>query len=85
MYLTLYLYSAWSSGGIIPPFQIFPGERFSYNPLDGAVKGACFGRSSNGWITTELFYRWVTNHFSVAIRRDRPVVLLFDGHTINTH
>ena len=28
-----------------------------------------------------MFYGWVANHFSVAIRRERPVVLLFDGHT----
>lgn len=32
-----------ASGGITPPFHIFPGERFSYNPLDGAVEGAYFG------------------------------------------
>ena len=33
-----------ASGGIIPPFHIFSGERFSYNPLEGAVEGAYFGR-----------------------------------------
>ena len=29
-----------ASGGIIPPFLTFPGERFIYNPLDGVAEGA---------------------------------------------
>ncbi len=70
-----------ASGGIIPPFHIFPGERFSYNPLEGGVEGVYFGRSSKGWITTQLFYGWVANHFATRIGRDRPVLLLFDGHS----
>ena len=70
-----------ASEGIIPPFHIFSGERFSYNPLEGAVEGAYFGRSPNGWITTELFYGWVANHFATQIGPRRPVVLLFDGHS----
>ena len=70
-----------ASGGIIPPFHIFSGERFSYNPLEGAY----FGRSPNGWITTELFYGWVANHFATQIGPRRPVVLLFDGHSTQYH
>ena len=70
-----------ASGGIIPPFHIFPGERFSYNPLEGAVEGAYFGQSPNGWITTALFYGWIANHFATQIGPKRPVVLLFDGHS----
>ncbi len=61
--------------------QITTGERFNYNPLEGAVDGAYFGRSSNGWITTELFYGWVANHFTPRLGHDRPVVLLFDKHS----
>ena len=59
-----------ASGGIILPFHIFPGERFSYNPLEGGVEGAYFGRLSNGWIITQLFYGWVANHFAAQIGRD---------------
>ena len=43
------------SGRIIPPIHIFPGQRFTYNPLEGGVEGAYFGCSSNGWIKTEFF------------------------------
>ena len=40
-----------AAGGTIPPMHIFPGVRFSYNPMEGCVEGAYFGKSPNGWIT----------------------------------
>ncbi len=43
------------SGGNIPPMHVFPGVRFSYNPMEGCVKGGYFGKSDNGWITQQLF------------------------------
>lgn len=70
-----------ASGNTIPPMHIFPGVRFSYNPMDGSVPKAYFGRSVSGWINTELFYGWVKNHFAKWIGKERPVVLLLDGHT----
>ena len=44
--------------------------------MHDCVPGAYFGRSPNGWISTELFYGWLANHFAkqVAVR---PVL---DGH-----
>ena len=71
-----------SAGGqIIPPMHIFPGQRFAYNPLEGGVEGAYFASSSNGWIKTELFYGWIKKHFSIRAGRERPLLLLVDGHT----
>ena len=61
--------------------HVFPGSRFRYNPLDGYVDGAYFGKSENGWMVTELFYGWITNHFSAHIPPERPVLLLVDVHT----
>ena len=69
-----------ADGRAIPPMHVFPGERFGYFPLEGAVKGAYFGRSHNGWINSEIFYGWVSNFFSKQIGTERPVVLLLDGH-----
>ena len=70
-----------ASGEVLPPMHIFPGERFSYFPLEGAVQGAYFGKSHNGWINSELFFGWVSKFFSKMIGVERPVVLLLDGHT----
>ena len=50
---------ATSAAGIaIPPMHIFSGQRFWYNPLDGCVAGAYFGKSEKGWIKP-LFYGWL--------------------------
>ena len=67
-------------GEAIPPMEIFPGTRFKYNPMLNCVEGAYFGHSPSGWSTAELFYGWITNHFSKKVTI-RPVVLLVDGHT----
>ena len=74
------LCAASASGNVIPPMHIFSGERFKSNPLEGAVAGAYCGRSPNGWMSTELFYGWIANHFSVHVP-ERPILLLVDGHS----
>ena len=45
-----------ASGRTIPPMHIFPGELFSYNPMEAGIDGAYFGRSDSGWINMELFH-----------------------------
>ena len=52
------------AGDVIPPMHIFSGVRFKSNPLEGSVDNAYMGRSPNGWISTELFYGWLANHFA---------------------
>ena len=70
-----------AAGNVIPPTHIFPGERFrGYNPMQNWTEGAYFGRFPKGWISTELFYGWLANHFCHHVC-ERPVVLLVDGHT----
>ena len=75
---TLACYNA--AGEVIPPYHVFPGERFKQNPLQDGVPNSYFGRSENGWMTTPLFYGWLANHFIKRIPAERPVVLLVDGH-----
>ena len=50
------LVAANAAGNVIAPMHVFPDIRFRYNPLEGCVEGAYFGRSNNGWMVTELFY-----------------------------
>ena len=70
-----------AAGDVIPPMHIFSGQRFRYNPLEGGVSEAYFAKSEKGWITTELFYGWLANHFILRIPPIRPVVLLVNGHS----
>lgn len=72
-----------ASGMFIPPMLIFPGIRFMYDPLRGAPDGSFLGRSSNGWIDSEIFFEWLANHFYPHLVKEGikfPVVLLVDGH-----
>ena len=59
----------------IPPMHIYPGKRASLsNILEGCVDGAYYGRSNKGWMTTELFYGVLANHFAKQIPPERPVL-----------
>jgi hypothetical protein len=72
-----------ASGNFVPPMVIFPGQRFNYNPLEGAEE-FCMGRSSNGWMESSVFYEWVANYFHPYIKEQEipfPVVLFIDGHS----
>ena len=48
--------------------------------MEGCVSGSYFGRSPNGWMSAELFFGWVANHFARHVT-ERPVILLVDGHS----
>ena len=70
-----------AAGNFVPPMHIFAGKRFKVDPMDGCVSNAYFGKSQKGWITTELFYQWLTEHFIKYAAAVRPLVLLVDGHS----
>ena len=69
-----------AAGDALPPMHIFSGTRFKYNPMLNCVDGAYFGHSPTGWISTQLFYGWIANHFAKRVSVC-PVVLLIDGHS----
>ena len=77
------LCAANAAGEMLPPMHIFAGEHFRFNPMAGCVTEAYFGHSPNGWISTELFYGWLANHFAKKIIV-RPIVLLVDSHRSHT-
>jgi hypothetical protein len=53
-------------GHYIQPMIIFPGQRFSYNPLDG-FEEAAMGRSETGWMDSEVFTSWLKDVFIPGI------------------
>ncbi|XP_062331300.1 uncharacterized protein LOC134031609 [Osmerus eperlanus] len=69
-----------AAGGDIPPFVIygngFPGGAYT----TGAPRGTLFGKSPSGYIDSELFRRWFQDHFIKHAVRERPLLLIFDGH-----
>ena len=69
-----------ANGQSIPPMTIFPGVRFSAETLEGCSPDTYVAMSPSGWMDTELFFSWFTEHFLLKIPPARPVVLLLDGH-----
>ena len=61
------LCAANAAGDVLPPMQVFAGEWFRYNPMANCIPNAYFGRSTNGWINTELFVGWLANHFAKQV------------------
>ena len=72
-----------AAGLYLRPYVIFPGQRFTYNPLQGFPE-AILGHSASGWMESELFLTWLKDVFSPALDENgikRPVVLFVDGHS----
>ena len=70
-----------ASAHYIPPMLVYPGIRFSYDPLEKFPEGI-LGRSPNGWMTGDLFAFWLEKVFYEHINRRHvklPVLLLIDG------
>lgn len=49
--------------------------------MENSVPNAYFGRSDSGWMNTELFFKWLKEHFIKRTAATRPIVLLIDGHS----
>lgn len=52
-----------ASGHAIPPFVIFDAKSLNKEWTTGEVPGSTYGMSSKGWVDTELFRGWLTDHF----------------------
>ena len=71
-----------SAGGYsIPPLVIFDRKSLKPEMTLGEVPGTMYGLSNSGWMDTELFETWFTNHFLAYIPPIRLVILLMDGHS----
>jgi hypothetical protein len=70
-----------AAGYVVPPLMIFPRKRTVPDKLKiGAVPNTLFANSPSGWITSEIFLKWL-QFFSNNIPPTRPVFLIVDGHS----
>ncbi|XP_046573288.1 MFS-type transporter clz9-like [Haliotis rubra] len=69
-------------GQKIPPFFIFPGTRMRDDLLEGSSVGTSGTVSESGWSNSDIFQRWMVEHFSryANIGNEKKVLLLYDGH-----
>lgn len=70
-----------AAGEDVPPFIIYskayPGG-VCYK-TEGPPN-ALYGWSESGCINSDLFKKWFLKHFLVHARKERPLLLIFDGH-----
>ncbi|XP_029939799.1 uncharacterized protein LOC115382230 [Salarias fasciatus] len=69
-----------ATGEDVPPFIIYKGgyPGGAYN-REG-IPNALYGKSQAGYIDGELFYKWFTTHFLLHATKERPLLLVMDGH-----
>ena len=70
-----------ASGYALPPFVIFNRKLLHPELTKGEVPGTLYGLSETGWMNTELFSTWFSEHFLPNAPSARPLLLLLDGHT----
>ena len=70
-----------AAGVAIPPLVVLNKKSMNTQIAKGEVPGTKYGLSPNGWINHELFTSWLTDHFLLYANRERPVLLLLDGHS----
>ena len=63
------------------PLVIYDKKTLKPELTVGEVPGTMYGLSNKGWIDTELFESWFTNHFLAYAPPSRPLLLLMDGHS----
>lgn len=72
-----------SSGGVyVPPAIIFPRKRFNPDLYDGAPIGTLKLHNDSGYMTSDLFVKWI-EHFIEHVRpsEDKKALLILDGHS----
>ena len=70
-----------ASGHAIPPFVIFDSKSLNKEWTKGEVNGITYGMSNKGWVDSELFCGWLTDHFLQFAVAARPLLLVLDGHS----
>ena len=71
-----------AAGHYIPPMLLFPRIRSNDDYMIGAPLHSISGFNKTGWMTKELFTKWMIHfiHFAKP-SRTRRVFLLLDGHS----
>ncbi|XP_072398087.1 uncharacterized protein [Diabrotica undecimpunctata] len=71
----------------LPPLIILKGKNLWDTWLakkDDEYPGITYGATINGWMKTETFSNYIEHTFLPNIPKDRPVVLIYDGHSSHT-
>ena len=68
-------------GQAIQLFVIFDTKSLNMEWRKGEIPGTTYGLSDKGWVDTELFKGWLTDHLLKHAVGARPLLILLDGHS----
>ena len=69
-----------ATGQLLPPYILYTGQRLMFDLTQGGPLGARYGVAPRGWMTELNFLDWFKNQFIPALPKERPVLLIMDGH-----
>ncbi|GFO21204.1 Jerky protein [Plakobranchus ocellatus] len=70
-----------ADGAMLPPYILYAAKNLRVKWTDNGPDGARYNVSDKGWMDTACFKDWFKNHFVLSLPKERPVVLIFDGHS----
>jgi len=70
-----------AAGYHLPPLVILKRKTLPMSILNDEVPGTMYSLSDSGWMDSETFDNWFSNHFLVHAPPARPLLLLLDGHS----
>ena len=70
-----------AAGQALPLMVIWDRKTMAPALAEGEVPGTVYGLSPKGWMDQELFDLWFTSHFLRYASRERPLLLILDGHS----
>ena len=68
-------------GQASPSMVIFDAQRLNHAWTKGEIPETRYALSDKGWINTERFEAWLSEHFLEHAVSARPSLLLLDGHS----
>lgn len=70
-----------AAGSYVPPFMIFPRKNMKNELVNEAPTGTVGVAQESGWMTTEIFVKWL-QHFQSFVKASHndKVLLIVDGH-----
>lgn len=71
-------------GDVCPSMIVFQYERIPQDIVENIPSDWGVGRSENGWMTTGIFYEFISNIFHPWLIRENiplPIILFIDGHS----
>ncbi|XP_069698806.1 uncharacterized protein [Periplaneta americana] len=74
-----------AAGNFMPPMLIYPRKRKQQEFEVGLPSGGWAEVNDSGWMTADLFLKWLKKFIAFSnAKKERPVLLLLDGHASHT-